>query len=336
MKVPYEIDDYGNIIATKGVAPWSCFCAHLDTVHMYPNGYNIYIVNREGRLYIDGEDDEKKAVGVGGDDKCGIFVCLFLLENAENVRTIFFTKEESGGLGSKSIDIGWLEDCKFLGGVDRWNGHDFINKYAGDHTISKDFKEVIVPLMKLRGYSFNTGLFTDSFNVQQRKIGISTFNLSCGYYAHHSTSEYVDLAELYNSCLLCYELSTLPTAFPYDLPVKKYNTYDYKYGYGYGWGYDEYGYNRDGHTLGSYKGPKDSAAADDRQEAGACWERDSKTGVWHKAYNEIKQSVWPSKRTKDRLCANCQLELIQGEKKYCATCRPYFFDDVTPESYIDD
>lgn len=221
LNISYSIDNFGNIIAVKGKKLYSCFCCHLDTVHIYKNGFTLMHSKEGERDYFWARDKDKKRIGVGGDDKNGIFVCLYLLERIDNIKVIFFSQEESGGIGSSNIDINIFSDCKFLGSVDRWNGHDFINKYSGDFTISNDLKKAILPILNKYDYSFNSGLFTDSFNVMERDVNISCFNVSCGYYSHHSDSEYIDLNELYNCCLLCVELANLPKQYKHK--IKKAN-----------------------------------------------------------------------------------------------------------------
>lgn len=230
LNISYSIDDYGNIIAIKGKSNlYSCFVAHLDTVHIYKNGFKLFYQKEDNRTYLFAGDNDKKSVGIGGDDKCGIFVCLYLLKRIDNIKVIFFSQEESGGIGSSNINLDIFNDCKFLASVDRWNGHDFINQYNGQTTISKSFKKAIAPLLKKYDYSYNSGLFTDCFNVMERGLNLSCFNLSCGYYSHHSNNEYVDLNELYNSCLLCEELSGLPDCYEHKYNINKFGMKKWDY-----------------------------------------------------------------------------------------------------------
>jgi len=226
--VAFEIDDYGNIKVTKGEGPYPCFCAHLDTVHTYPSGFQVKF--DKGFLYA--IDNNNRLVGVGGDDKCGILVCLYLLEKLKNVKIAFFSKEETGVIGSNHISLQFFQDCKFLGGIDRWNGNDFVDKYNGISTVSDDFTFDAIPIFDKFKLSSTHGLFTDSFNVMERRVNISCFNLSCGYYQHHTNKEYVDTQELYNSCLISEELAALPLVYPYKIEYisfyyrNAYNTYN--------------------------------------------------------------------------------------------------------------
>ena len=64
MRLKYEVDNFGNISVVKGISEtYPMFCAHLDTVHDYPNGYNL--VQEPNKLSA--KDDRGFPVGVGGD-----------------------------------------------------------------------------------------------------------------------------------------------------------------------------------------------------------------------------------------------------------------------------
>ena len=313
--ISYTIDNYGNILVDKGSGIRPCFCAHLDTVHMYHNGFNVSVekAKTNNRVYLYAKDDADARVGIGGDDKCGIVVCLELLAVVDNIKVVFFSQEESGGTGSGNVDKEFFSDCAFLGGIDRWNGKDFVDDYCGDTTISKAFRKAITPVLDKFGFSSNSGMFTDAFNVMSRvKIGISCFNISCGYYCHHSAQEYVDTNELYNSFLACLELSKLRTRYEYQLPVT--STYS-------GWG-------RAGST---YVGKWNSKYYDDHK-----W--DYETNMWVRK-DDWKQSGWVRNtdgswsrnitKTEDktktttpvRKCAMCGIELLAGEYVYCWNCK---------------
>ena len=64
LKIPFNIDDFGNIYIVKGISDtYPMFTAHLDTVHTYRDGYNCMI--RDG--IISAVDNCENPVGVGGD-----------------------------------------------------------------------------------------------------------------------------------------------------------------------------------------------------------------------------------------------------------------------------
>lgn len=325
--IQYQIDDYANIIAVKGTAEfYPCFCAHLDTVHTYPNGFRLLYKKTETRKYLFAADKDDKSVGIGGDDKCGVFTCLYLLERLDHVKIIFFSQEESGGIGSSNIELEVFDDCQFLGGVDRWNGHDFVNRYSGEHTISKAFNKDIKSLLKKHGYSFNTGLFTDSFNVMERGIDLSCFNLSCGYYSHHSKNEYVDLNELYLCCMVCEELARL-SDIRYDHEYGKFSRKSFNYS-NLGWDYSDWDYKAPGWS----KDPVDGT-----------WRTGAPKKLKSRFYNyDDNETVMP--KTEDEFyknydgiknCQNCGIELLRYETVYCTPCAEFMRKTNTVNSNTD-
>ena len=112
----WYIDEVGNLVVTKGVAGtynYPCIVAHLDTVHKVVKKYTIWssFRNNEKILYAkQGRDKLAKNTGIGGDDKCGIFACLYFLKVLDNVKVVFFTQEESGCKGSRNIDHAFFEN----------------------------------------------------------------------------------------------------------------------------------------------------------------------------------------------------------------------------------
>lgn len=332
--IKYEIDNYGNMLVTKGVGPYPCFCAHLDTVHVYKNGFNIEYELLKGRDYMYATDDNKKRVGIGGDDKCGIFVCLHLLFTLDNVKVVFFSQEESGGTGSYGVSLEFFKNCKFLGGIDRWNGHDFVNHYGGSHTISKAFNKTIKNILKRFDYEYSSGFFTDAFVVMERGVGICCFNMSCGYYSHHTDKEYVDLNELYNACLLAEELAELPDQYKFEIPKSSYYKYDRGYG-GFGYG-NSTSKNTKPSRTGYWDKVDNKWVWDDEQKA----KQDQAYYDWYREtlrpYDpnlDPQRALGESTDQSDiHYCKGCDLELLSWEINlyhgYCTSCWPAVRDEI--------
>lgn len=320
--VIYEIDDYSNILVTKGTGTYPCFVAHLDTVHIYSQGFEVRMEKIGARNFMYAVDRLGTRVGVGGDDKCGIFVCLQLLYALDNVKIVFFSQEESGGTGSENIALSFFSDCNFIGGIDRWNGKDFINRYSSSHTISKAFNKTIKGTLRRFGYSYNSGLFTDAFNVMEREVGLSCFNVSCGYYQHHTSKEYVDLNELYNSLLLCIELSKIQGQFKFEIPKTPYKSFRA--------GYEAYPVLDPMTNRWRYR-------VWDALSKGYVWSDTLPTKTVYDRYDWFQDNPSINLTPKETVssvqkCLCCDLELLEWEKKvyygYCNTCWPYYKDFV--------
>jgi len=198
LKLPYTIDAVGNILVTKGKATtYPCVVSHMDTVHDFVPNFRVC-------QDIDDEDvlfalNNKKRVGIGGDDKCGVFACLYLLKVIPQIKVVFFSREEGGCKGSTGIDRGFFSDCRYLIQLDRRGKGDFIQTYWSRKTISHEFSSEIGVLKKKYKYRNITGTVTDVMKLWANRVGISCINLSCGYYQPHTTNEFISIHALWNS-----------------------------------------------------------------------------------------------------------------------------------------
>lgn len=197
--VKYQIDKYGNILITKGNASiYPCVVAHIDTVHDTVDGYKVIIDRGIGTAYARAKAGQEP-VGVGGDDKNGIFAVLTMLDRVENMKAVFFREEETTMAGSKNVDMAFFGDVGYIFQLDRWGRSDFIDQYFGQQSVSESAMRKIANTMSEFGYKTASGLSTDVFELFTRGIGISVANISCGYYQHHSHSEFININQLWNS-----------------------------------------------------------------------------------------------------------------------------------------
>lgn len=198
LKVNYHIDAPGNILVTKGKSNmYPCVTSHMDTVHDFVPNFKVYTdIDDDNTLFA---LSNKRRVGIGGDDKCGIFACLYLLKVIPQIKVVFFSKEEKGCQGSTNIDKNFFNDCRYLIELDRRGNKDFIQTYWGDKTISHEFSSEIGLIKKKYKYKNATGTVTDVMKLWYNKVGISCINLSCGYYQPHTNFEHISISDLWNS-----------------------------------------------------------------------------------------------------------------------------------------
>ena len=77
-----------NIYITKGDAEFfPCIVAHTDTVHDIHKTFKVY--EDEGCLFAFNVS-EGRQVGVGGDDKVGVWIALQTLLTFDNIKVAFF------------------------------------------------------------------------------------------------------------------------------------------------------------------------------------------------------------------------------------------------------
>lgn len=191
-------EDEGNIYITKGKAKtYPCVVAHMDTVHSIVENFHIY---EHGDALFSFDHDTYSQVGIGGDDKVGIFCCLESLERFDTIKIAFFKDEEIGCVGSRSADMDFFKNVSFVLQADRKGYKDFVRKIAGNLLYSDDFAEIINPVLeKYNKEECMLGGSTDVGALHTKGIGVCVANSSCGYYNPHRDGEYVIISEVFKT-----------------------------------------------------------------------------------------------------------------------------------------
>ena len=215
--IEYEIDKKGNIYLTKGRERmtkgeyYPCVVAHMDTVHkkhtplIYTN-QRLDIVEQpyEDSQYSDLQQTAliakhpttKEQTGIGGDDKCGVAVCLEMLDHFDVMKASFFVEEEIGMMGSKEADEEFFRNVGYAIQFDAPSSNWITEVCSGQRLFDTDFKELITENLSNNGYTaFSNDPFTD-VNQLAKKFDFSCLNLGCGYYRQHTDSEYVIVEEV--------------------------------------------------------------------------------------------------------------------------------------------
>lgn len=226
------IVDNGYIYA-KGDIP-VLLTAHMDTVHKEPVKDFYEYVDENGNHIISSPQ------GIGGDDRCGIYMILELIKEFKPY-VLFCEDEESGGIGSskfcKTHFIKELEEMKFMIELDRANGNDAVF-YDCDNP---DFTEFIE---KTTGFKEAYGSFSDISNLAP-KAKVAAVNLSCGYYHAHTLKEEVNVEEMLHTMEAVKKLLTTESE-QFDYIEARHYGYGYGYDYGYRYGSNyRYSYSRE-------------------------------------------------------------------------------------------
>ena len=223
-EVGYEevtLDD--GFIYAKGSIPF-CLTAHMDTVHQ-DVVKTTYEFNKEGDYII------SSSQGIGGDDRCGIYMITELLKKGYKPYVVFCEDEEIGCVGSKKFcktkfvdEIG--EYCKYIIELDRANNNDAVF-YDCDN---EEFEKFIT---ENTGYKTAIGSCSDiSYLCPATKI--AGVNLSCGYYNPHTLGEYVNMTEMQRTQDTVEKLLNTECV-QYEYIERAYGLNHY-YGLGYGYG----------------------------------------------------------------------------------------------------
>lgn len=199
----------GNLLLRKGdphaVQPY--FISHTDQVHNYKPYMRVL---RKGNV-LSAVDGNGEQCGVGGDDKCGIYLALMMLHTLPNCTAIFVRDEEVGCLGSGEIPLSWFTSAAFVLQADRSNGtFDVIRNTNGCECASDAFMAAVLalPAAQEAGHGENYGSVTDIGELANRGLACSMVNISSGYHRPHSEQEFVKLDELSIALQLAYECAT--------------------------------------------------------------------------------------------------------------------------------
>lgn len=228
--IEYYTDTKKNLYLTKGIDKmtsgeyYPCVVSHMDTVHgshreLIKSKTNLIIEDRTGISemgeLIAKHPITKEQTGIGGDDKCGVYVCLEMFERFDVLKGAFFVEEEIGMLGSKQADDKFFENVGYAIQFDAPSSNWISEVCSGVKLFDEDFKKEIKGTLNECGYTkFSVDPFTD-VNQLASKYDFNCLNLGCGYYRQHTTSEYVVVEEVSDSIKAGYELIT-------KLGIKKY------------------------------------------------------------------------------------------------------------------
>lgn len=169
-----------GFVYAKGEIP-ILLVAHMDTVH----------IDVPTDIYYDSEQDVMwSPQGIGGDDRCGVFVLLKMLDNFKP-HVLFTEDEEKGGIGAKKVvDIIKKPDVKFMVEIDRRGSNDCVF-YSCDN---KEFHKYIETF----GFKTAIGTYSDIKTLSD-EWDIASVNLSSGYYHEHTKNEIIKLKDVENT-----------------------------------------------------------------------------------------------------------------------------------------
>lgn len=157
--------------------------AHLDTVHK--SLPRVIHYNKK-------TDSLSSPQGIGGDDRCGVYMVLEAVKQF-NCSVLFCEDEEVGGVGAEKFtksDLAQSLEFNYMIEFDRRGKNDAVF-YECDNV---DFTNFITEEF----YKTAWGSFSD-ISILAPFFGCAAVNLSCGYYNAHTTQEYVVLSEMEQS-----------------------------------------------------------------------------------------------------------------------------------------
>jgi tripeptide aminopeptidase len=202
-KLSYKKDSKNNIYVVKGKVSqdeyFPCAVAHTDTVHRDQidlvescMNLDIFEEKQDGKTILTATNPIKNTkTGIGGDDKCGVYICLRLLEKMDNLKCAFFVEEEIGMKGSKLCDLEFFNDVGYAIQFDAPTNDWFSESCSGHRLWSEEYFETIQGVLAKHGVkNISTDPFTDVVQLR-KKFDFCCSVLPTGYYNQHSKFEYV-------------------------------------------------------------------------------------------------------------------------------------------------
>ena len=211
--------------------------AHMDTVHEKAVRH-ILVEKHVGKTIL------SSSQGIGGDDRCGIYIITKILDEGMKPYVVFCEDEEIGCVGAKKFSktdhAKDLQDkVKFIVELDRRNATDIVFYDCDNPDFTKYIENVT-------GYIEAIGSYSDICEIAP-KIKVAAVNLSCGYYQEHTLQHYVVWEEMHNTLQVTKKLiksAKKKTTKTYEYMENEYYGLGKYYGrgYGYGW-YDDCEYS---------------------------------------------------------------------------------------------
>lgn len=196
----YTKDEFGNYFLQIGDNPTTMFTCHLDTAawknervrHVFQGKY----IKTDGTTIL------------GADDKAGMVVILYMIENKIPGLYYFFVGEESGCIGSGALSKVWKDkshssNIKKCISFDRRGTTSVITQQLYGVCCSDEFAVSLSEKLNSTGFGFDykpdpTGIFTDSAKFMS--LIPECTNISVGYYSEHTQHESQDIDFLQKLC----------------------------------------------------------------------------------------------------------------------------------------
>ena len=175
----YEVIEGDGFLYKAGQFP-VLLVAHMDTVH-----------EKRPTTIHKRNDILSSPMGIGGDDRCGIFMILEIIKKYD-CAVLFTEDEEIGCIGAgkfaKSKLAKELKDkfC-YIVELDRRGSKDAVF-YDCDN---RDFEDFVTE----KHWITNWGSYSDICEIAP-ELNAAAVNLSCGYYDEHTAKETINLAEM--------------------------------------------------------------------------------------------------------------------------------------------
>ena len=201
----YKVINEDGFLYAKGTIP-VLLIAHMDTVH------------KEQCSVIETKNEQiSSPQGIGGDDRCGIFIIMNLVKEL-NCSVLLCEEEEHGTVGARKFaktDYINNLDVNYMIEFDR-NGNNDAVFYSCDN---KNFTKFVLDNTNF----FETQGSWSDICVIAPIAKLAAVNLSSGYYKAHTTAEYVIYDDMLDTIEAAKNLINAECKEPFKYVEKKYD-----------------------------------------------------------------------------------------------------------------
>lgn len=196
-KEGYEVISKKGFLYAKGDTP-VLLVAHLDTVHQQLP--SIICRSDDGRYLMSPQ-------GIGGDDRCGVYMILQII-NEVRCHVLFCEDEETGGNGARAFAGSGIQiDVNYIVEMDRRGNNDAVFYDCSN----PEFTEFVCAF----GFQERMGSFSD-ISVIAPYLKTAAVNISAGYYNEHRLNEVIDTFAMQNNVGRIIQMALTQTEkFPY-------------------------------------------------------------------------------------------------------------------------
>lgn len=203
------VGNYHKIIGESD----TIFTCHLDnyckTKEKVNHVFGRFVIENEEQKFVEDPDGNfiatDKTTVLGGDNKAGVTILLYLIEQNVPGHYCFFIGEESavsggGCFGSSVFAYNYknlIENKKRAVAFDRRATGSIISRQAAQPCCSNEFVDALAELFAQQGVEMRndpTGFYTDTSSFLE--IIPECTNISSGVYNEHTKEEFVDIAYL--------------------------------------------------------------------------------------------------------------------------------------------
>lgn len=194
-----------NILFTRG-NPKYCLVAHTDVCRDHSAiesekekvTPNPIIKDLNGDRII---QDENCQVQVGGDDRLGVAICLWIAIHTNYDMSVLFTTDEEVGLRSAHyVNFEQLKNFDLLIQIDRGNNkNQIVTEISRLQICDTQMQYFIQQLFEKNNIQreFVRGFGTDVYAIKKNNLCKNAINMTCGYHdsTYDSGGEYINISE---------------------------------------------------------------------------------------------------------------------------------------------